>query len=331
MRTYNKLATIQRIHSLRPHPDAEVTRIELAKVKEWPVVVPKGQFSEGELVVFIVIDSIVPSTHPDFAFMEKMKYRVLSCAFKKAPSQGLVVKLSVLPPDSSFKIEEGADCTELLGVVKHEKPEPIGADIIGEFPSDIIPITDELNFLNYPEVLSEFLGKQVYITEKADGSSCTVISGEQFMVCSRTKVQKEDTGFWKVIKSHDLHNKMRALPDPFALQGEVVGPGVNGNRMRLTNHDFRLFNARNLATGKYLAMGELWELANKLNIHTVKFIDTFVFDDTWNLDRLRAMADNVKYGNEPGEGIVIRPVIPEYSPVLGRQLSVKIINSNYKD
>lgn len=60
----NKLATLQKIHSIQPHPNPEVLKLEVAKILEWPVVIPKGQYREGELVVFIEIDSIVPESNP---------------------------------------------------------------------------------------------------------------------------------------------------------------------------------------------------------------------------------------------------------------------------
>ena len=52
----NKLATIEKIHSIQPHPNPEVEKLEVGKVKEWPVVIPKGQFHDGDLVVFIQIE-----------------------------------------------------------------------------------------------------------------------------------------------------------------------------------------------------------------------------------------------------------------------------------
>ena len=48
-----KLATIEVIHSITPHPNPEVTKLEVGKIKEWPVAVPKGQYSNGQLVIFI--------------------------------------------------------------------------------------------------------------------------------------------------------------------------------------------------------------------------------------------------------------------------------------
>ena len=72
----NKLATIQKLHSIQKHPNEEVEKLEVGKVMEWPVVIPKGQYKEGELVVFIAIDSIVPESNPYFEFMRRQKFRI---------------------------------------------------------------------------------------------------------------------------------------------------------------------------------------------------------------------------------------------------------------
>ena len=85
-----KLATIEIIHSIQPHPNPEVEKLEIAKIKEWPVVIPKGHFANGQKVVFIQIDSIVPEI-PEFEFMRRQKFRVWNAKFKGAPSQGLVM------------------------------------------------------------------------------------------------------------------------------------------------------------------------------------------------------------------------------------------------
>ena len=53
-----KLASIETIKTLKPHPNAD--RLELAQILGWQTVVQKGLHKEGDKVLFIVIDSIVP-------------------------------------------------------------------------------------------------------------------------------------------------------------------------------------------------------------------------------------------------------------------------------
>lgn len=336
------LATIQKIHSISQHPNPEVERLEVAKIKGWPVVVPKGQFKDGDLVVFICIDSIVPD-NGKFEFMRKQKFRVWNARFKGAPSQGLVQPLSIIPQDKmdaeGFDLYEGYDVTEILGVTKYERPidVSVGGDQQCGFPIKYISISDELNLLSYPEALDELQGKEVYITQKADGSSTTIINSTEdgFMACSRRFVLKENTGFpWQVVNKYDLKNKLVADEDfrDFVIQGECVGPKMNGNRLGLKDLEFRVFRAKNYTTSTILSWDELTLLCSILSIPTVTFIDRFVFDkNIHTVEMLQNLANLQVYPNGvAGEGIVIAPVKPFYSMVLGKEWSLKCINQNYK-
>lgn len=100
-----KLASIEKIHSIQPHPNTEVEKLEVGLVKAWPVVIPKNTYKDGDLVVFIVIDSIVPNK-PEFAFMERQKFRVWNARFKGSPSAGLVMPLSTLNQFGEIKFDE---------------------------------------------------------------------------------------------------------------------------------------------------------------------------------------------------------------------------------
>lgn len=333
-----KLATIEKLHSIQPHPNKEVEKLEVAKVKEWSVVIPKGQFRDGDLVVFIQIDSIVPSTNPYFDFMERQKYRVWNAKFKGAPSQGLVCPISILPTVSK-PWSEGDDCTELLGVQKYEKPLDLSVcgDAKGGFPTHLISITDEDNLLNNPGTLEEFRNELCYITVKADGSSMTIINDNgEIRVCSRRLEQKEGTGFWKFAYKFDLPRKLKELGRNIAIQAEACGGKIQGNPLGLSDQKLFVFNVKDISTGKWYGMEEIKKLCDDLGIPMVQIVGSpFVFDNTWTIAKLQEIANKVTYttaiGQEkPGEGIVLRPCTPKYSPTLGKFLSVKILNQEYK-
>ena len=355
-----KLATIEQIHSIQKHPNEDVEKLEVGKIKEWPVVVPKGQFKDGDLVVFIQIDSIVPKENPYFAFMERQKYRVWSAKFKGAPSQGLVCSLSILPeftvmgkmvdiPTYAYndgKVVDGLkfcqigdDVTGVLGVTKYEKPldATICGDAKGGFPSHLISITDEDNLLNNPEVLNELRGERAYITLKADGSSMTVYHNEsQVGVCSRRWEQKEGTGLWKIAEFYDLSNKLKTFGKSIAIQGEACGGKIQGNPLGLNTPSMFVFNVKDISTGKWYGWEEIKELCKILGLNPVRVIcEDFVFDETWTIPHLQAIANGATYLTDKGElrkgeGIVLRPMTPKFSPTLGKALSVKILNQEYK-
>lgn len=347
-----KLATIQKIHSIRKHPNEDVEKLEVAKIKEWPVVIPKGGFKEGDLVVFIQIDSIVPKENPYFSFMERQKYRVWSAKFKGAPSQGLVCPLTILEdkvaskpvsdlvPDIKFYlVNEGDDVTEVLGIKKYEKPmdSSICGDAKGGFPTHLISITDEDNLLSHPEVLEELKNERCYITLKDDGSSMTVIHNEGVVsVCSRRLEQKEGTGLWIIADSYGLPDKLIAYKKNIAIQGEACGGKIQGNPMGLRRPSMFVFNIKDVSTGKWYGWNEIKEVCKDLDIKPVSVIyEDFVFDENWTIELLQSIANGVKYTTDNGEvrnaeGIVLRTMTPKFSPTLGKYLSVKILNQEYK-
>jgi hypothetical protein len=364
-----RLATIQRIHSITPHPNPEVLRIECAKIKEWPVVIPKGIYKNDDLVVFIEIDSVVPATDA-FAFMERQKYRVWNARFKGAPSSGLVQPLSIIdgcqcsgqphgpdpepdtviiqergpvePPPILARLVEGDDVTELLGVIKYERPLDlsVSGQAQGWFPTHIISISDETNALGYPEALLELEGKQIYITQKADGSSTTFIYGPnkegivEYQACSRRQILKEGSGFpWRATIKYDIKNKMIALDRHLAIQAESIGPKLNGNSMELKDIEIRTFRVKDLTTRKIIGFEGLENICTTFGLPMVKVIEVCDFDkNIHTVEYFRKLADSQTWDSngKPAEGIVVAPTIPFYSPTLKKEWSVKFVNQDYK-
>lgn len=112
-----KLASIQRIVSLDPIPDAD--KIQKATVLGWEVVVAKSENHQvGDLVCYIEVDSIVPD-RPEFEFLRERKFRVRTIKLRKQVSQGLIMPLTILPGDFAG-YQEGDDVTSVLGVKKYD-------------------------------------------------------------------------------------------------------------------------------------------------------------------------------------------------------------------
>ena len=88
-----QLATIQKIKELNPIPNAD--KIEVATVLGWQVVVGKGQFKVGDLVIYCEIDSVFPPKL-EFEFLKDRKYRIRTIRLKGQISQGICFPLSIL-------------------------------------------------------------------------------------------------------------------------------------------------------------------------------------------------------------------------------------------
>lgn len=127
------------------------------------------------------------------------------------------------------------------------------------FPS-FIPKTDEERIQSIEsERLSEMLEEEYQATEKLDGTSCTMyLKDGKFGVCSRNRELKEDSSaYWQVAKKYDIKNKLKKLQDAtnceYAIQGEIIGPAIQGNKYKLKELRFYIFNVYEMSTKKYLA------------------------------------------------------------------------------
>lgn len=267
-----KMATIRVVTGIKPIEGAD--RIELALIDGWQVVVQKDQFKEGDKVIYFEIDSWVP--HKIAPFLTRgtkpKEYngvegnRLKTVKLKGTLSQGLVLPVKeTLEIDHEvpecFVPEDGADVTDLLNIQKYEKPIPaqLAGMMRGNFPS-FVPKTHQERIQNYWKTLDTVdLQQEWMITEKLDGTSMTVyLRDGVFGVCSRNIDLKEDetNSFWKAAKKYGLQYVLeKILVDTgteVAIQGELVGPGIQGNPYNLKEQEFYVFNVFNITENCYL-------------------------------------------------------------------------------
>lgn len=238
-------------------------------------------------------------------------------------------------PDQVF--DEDTDVTEFLGVKKYEKDAsgvcPKNGDF-KPFPKELISKTDEDHLKSSQRCCQEFIDTEIYISLKLDGCSMTIIkSGNNFMVCSRNyEIAEESPMYQFAIDKLNIKNKLDSLDQNIAIQGELCGPKINGNKLNLKELDFYVFTAKDLTTSEFYGLDELQKLCLKLDLKFVPVLEIFMCDDSWNIKKFQEYANQVKYkSGGHGEGIVVRPTKPKYSSILGKSLSCKIINQNYKD
>jgi RNA ligase (TIGR02306 family) len=339
-----KLASIERILDKSAIPNAD--KLELIKVLGWQVVVKKGLYEIGDLCIFIPVDTTIDPTRECFKFLADKKnpekrVKVETTKLRGVFSQGLILPIQSVS-ESDFK--EGDDVSKLLDVQKYEKEScatqisGVSAQINEPFPTDIISKTDEDNLKTKPLALNEFIGEHVYITLKMDGSSMTIIykKNELFKVCSRNMILDKNSVMYQYVDQEGIQTKLETHGKNIAIQGEFCGPKVNGNQMKLKKYAFYVFNVKDLDSGQYLDYDSMVLLTKELGLEIVPLLGKFVVDDAQTIDTFQEMANNVTYVTPmntkvPGEGIVIRPIKPKWSETLGKFLSVKMINQNYKD
>lgn len=321
----DSLVWIGKVTQVFPIEGAE--RIESLEVHcgrggKWRGTAVKGQFQAGDLCQVYLQDSLVPPT-PELAFMEKYHWRVGMRRFLGVPSEVLITAQTV--PGN-----EGDDVTEAAGVTKYEKPIPITmrGEVWGGFPS-FIPKTEEPNFQAVPEMVEALRQRPFYSTIKCDGSSATIYRrGDHFGCCSRNLELKDTPNnvIWQLAHRYNLPD---TLPDGWAIQLEIVGPGIQGNPMGLKQVDVRLFSLYDLEARRYLGGAAVKEAAEQLQLPMVEVVDwgrPFAFNDD---EELRRYAEGLYANGRQREGVVIRPL--EEMLVNGLRLSFKVVNLLYKE
>ena len=278
-----KLATIRKIDALRPIPDADA--IECAVIGGWTAVVKKGEFKAGDLAVYCEIDSWIP--HALAPFLSKGKEprvfdgiageRLRTMKLRGQLSQGLLLPLSVIPFASYIPDD---DVSNILGIVKYEAPIPaqLAGEVKGMFPG-WIQKTDQERIQNLKEELDYWLREQHVweVTEKLDGSSMTVFLRDgEFGVCSRNLELKpsESNSLWKVAVRNDLELKLRRANRNLALQGELIGEGIQGNPYKQKGQEFFLFDIYDIDTSKYLTPAERKAFIEE---HDIKHVPVLAF------------------------------------------------------
>lgn len=359
-RNLRKLASIQQIDEIKPHENA--TNLEIAKIGGWNVVVKKGQFKPKDLCVYCEIDCQMPEGKPEFEFLKDKHYRIKTIRLRGALSQGIAFHFNdltfeyngkTLPFmeafDNTYGIFDknsliGTDVSELLGIKKYEPPIPpqLMGMAKGNFPTHIIPKTDEQRLQSSMGVLDEIKGKMCYITIKEDGTSATFYhNNDTFGVCSRNLELKNEAFpnsdmniYWKIAKQYDIENKLKRFYEDtgrnIAIQGEICGDGINKNKLGLPRNSYQLhiFSIYDINKHSYVDYDEVVIIASILNIPTVETIYLGKFEFT--LEQLLKMSEGKYSGtNNEREGIVIRPTKETFSDTLQGRLSFKVISNSF--
>jgi RNA ligase (TIGR02306 family) len=358
------LATIQEIKEIRPIPDAN--QIETAVVLGWQVVVKKGEFVSGDLCIYLEIDALLPRKDwSEFLFKpntDDKQYRLRTVRLRKVTSQGLVLPISILDSYGDLvKIEIGADVTPILGIEKYEKQLPgspssnwAGTRKGRSFPS-FLRKTDEVRIQSEPWLLENLHGKSYYITQKLDGMSASFFRyNGKFGVCSRNmllldprtpkgfvkklihsfkikflhyKIPKTDV-YWNMVAKYHIEEW---LPEGYAIQGEICGPGIQGNKVGLESIDLFIFNIWDINNQKYESPFTFddGKFSGVSRIFTQpynmlpKFVPPLSEGSNFNmkLDELLEKAKGNYPNGTPQEGIVIRSI--------DQMISFKVVNNEF--
>lgn len=206
------MAHIELINNITPIEGAD--NIEVAHVLGWQVVVRKAEnYSVGNKIIYIEIDSRCPSDAEWAQFLAPRNYKVKTIKLRGQISQGLILPMSILPPG---QYDIGQDVAQVLGIekiqddyvtpevtpeqrMKSKRPDLFKKKWFkammkygwfrkvafkwmfrrtpkeGRFPTqfEFVKKTDEIRVQSWPDVLK--MKTPMIVTEKLEGSSGTFI------------------------------------------------------------------------------------------------------------------------------------------------------------
>lgn len=331
----------------------------VAQVDGWECVVSKDEFNIGDCIVYIEIDSIMPE-RPEFEFLRSRKFRVRTIKLKGQVSQGLVLPLSVLPDGNYFdgqdvteilgvkKYDPQADKEAALLVHQPKRKQSRLTRFLmrfgwfrkyyGQSKTSVafpswIQKTDETRVQNMTSRFEyeRISGTEFSVTEKLDGQSATYYlrrrpwGGYEFGVCSRNihLTVPDNSSYWTIAKKYVMANALRQLingQDYVVLQGEICGPGIQGNKYRLDSYEFFAFNLI-YPSGK-CSTSEIQSALQPFGLKTVPLLETSYYlpDSIAELVE-QSKGDSVVLPGLQREGLVLRNKF--------NTISFKVINPDF--
>lgn len=202
------------------------------------------------------------------------------------------------------------------------------------------------NCQNLPDWFERYKDVLWEVSIKLDGSSMTVYHNNgDTGVCSRNldirefeeKMDGPNTTrtntFWKVARSYGILEAMTKAGLNIALQGELIGEGIQGNPEKIKGQDFYVFDIWDIDKGRHATTHERRDTLGKLQSLGCLIKEVPVIHDSAPVFHLwPTMADILRAAGEGGslnapirEGLVFKAT----SPIGGEIPSFKAINTDY--
>lgn len=254
-------AEVVRITRVLPHPNAdrlEIARFEMKGVGEtsYEVVIQKGSYSVGDLATYFSVDCLLPTKHPEFAFLTsrldgagKEVYRLKAARLRGVFSQGLLVPA----PKGS---EWGAAMAEEFGVSYYRAPEPAEPGLTQPTKKprpQPMPVYGVDSLKKLPRLFED--GEPVVVTEKIHGTNFRfgwvrrkvlgIPFGWRFVIGShRTIKNVGSAGFYgedvwmQAANKYELASRTRDYPGHI-FYGELYGYTDSGKKIQDLTYGLR--------------------------------------------------------------------------------------------
>ena len=347
------------IDEVRPHPDPETTRIEVAVVKGWQTIVPVGKYRAGDVAIYVPPDAMVPVEVSDHWGVTKYlgsDGRVKSACLRGAMSFGFLTDVEPICGEGFIKSraiaeedpewvttvwipEVGDDVAWYYSITKWEPSPNFNSDELEPGHPLFTRYTDIQLFENYPDMIEP--GEEVVITEKIHGSNfriSLVRSGQEgsdpiLIVGTHVSQVRQDVESIYLVPSRmeSVRALLRDVYDSKEARSVVLFGEVFGWVQSLKyGHSkgkvsFRAFDIS--VDGKMLDWDDVVMYCERHDVEMVPVLYRGPFDP----DVLREMSggNTTLTGDHIREGVVCHPIV-ERTSKWGHRTIVKRISDQYR-
>jgi len=355
---------VTKILKIKAHENAD--KLEIATVFGFDVIVSKGTYKEGDKVLYIPVDSILP--HPvevkllGNSKIKLNKGRVRACKIRGVVSNGMLSNPELLGL-TNVKVEE--DCAEKLGIKKYDpNPQRPNRNKPGGrvFKSKDHPLFHSYNGINnikwYPELFK--VDEIVVVEEKTHGTNSrysilpytteTLWRKFKKLIGLTPEFEKNYgsnnvqisrkfsyTGFYGTDVYGEVGNRLKIFdkikPNEI-VYGEIIGPGIQKNyHYGHTEHHFVLFDVKvydeKTKTMTWLNAEEVTVYAKERGFTRTPILYIGPFDIEL-IEKLSSGPSTYDPTEKVKEGIVIKSLYEyNYEHMKSGRKSVKWINNDY--
>ncbi len=355
------------VKSVTKHPNADALDLIEFEEVGWRCVDKIGAREVGNFVVYVPIDSKVKTSRPEFEFLKPRAKadgtsRIRTIRLRGEVSQGILLNVTteLLQWITENELKKGPvekinvinyDVAEYFEIIKYEPPvESIPPLSAGNFPV-WCEKSDAERYQNYNRSIEPYIDDYFTASIKVDGMSTTIFydaETDHVGVCSRNwEVKEFDEGankwvegdkpkntniYWQIAYKYNLLSKVKEIATTynikrFAIQGEICGPGIQKNKMGLTETTFFAFDMYNGDISEFLSPSRFQAYCMAFQIPMVKEI--YFGPIREHVEEKFTYVSELKYDNDtPAEGVVYIAMKPTRIGTLGR-LKFKYINPEF--
>lgn len=309
------IVEVCKIDDVKSHPNAD--KLDIAVVKGWQCVVPRGRYQPGDAITYIPVDSVLTQEFAEQLGVSKYlsNGRVRCARLRGEPSFGVIAE--------AFG-ELGENVAEKLGITKYQPPMKMSAGD-AESPHPMFDTyTDVENMRNFPDVFVR--GEHVVATEKIHGTNSRIgivthEDGDRVRVAGSKGVQRrasQDSIYWHPWRIPEVVSMMEALSDgkkQTILYGELYGRVQSLKYGHPGGLDYRAFDAK--VDGRYLDPDVFEDTCALYGVKTCPVL----YRGPFSLDVIRGLSDGpsmVPGADNIREGVVVRPMRERTHPSIGR-------------